>query len=102
MDSHRLGIMRIGISLVKAEIDTLGVVIARSSSEKDKLLELMKSHNLSGETDARKWDVIKGGFEYEEKVVADALEKQKRLGLLEKSLYIRENAFKGYKRSVDY
>jgi hypothetical protein len=96
--------MRIGISLVKAEIDTLGVVIARSSSEKDKLLELMKSYNLSGETDARKWDVIKGGFEYEEKVVADALEKQKRLhnGLLEKSLYIRENAFKGYKRSVDY
>lgn len=91
--TQTLIVRRIPLSLVKAEIDTLGIMITRSSSEKDKLLELMKSYNLSGEIDARKWDVIKGGFQYEEKVVADALEKQKRLhnSLLEKQLdYTRE------------
>jgi hypothetical protein len=90
-------IRRIPLSLVKSEIDTLGVVIARSSSERDKLLELMKSYNLSGETDVRKWDVIKGSFQYEEKVAADALEKQKRLhnGLLGKQLVYTKECIQG-------
>ncbi len=53
----------------------------------------MKSYNLSGETYSRKWEFINGSFQFEEKVVADTLEKQKRLhsGLLQRQLaYTRE------------
>jgi len=54
------------IAFIKEQINAFG-------RERDRMLELMKQYNISGEKDPRKWDILDKNFKFEEKRIDDAI-----------------------------
>lgn len=54
------------IAVIKDQMDAFG-------RERDRMLELMKQHNLSGEKDSRKWDILEKNFNFEQQRIDDAI-----------------------------
>jgi hypothetical protein len=47
--------------------------IAQFGKERDGVLEMMKRHNIEGNVDKRKWEVLQGNFDFEQKRISDAI-----------------------------
>ncbi len=54
------------IAFIKDQINAFG-------RERDRMLELMKQYNISGEKDPRKWDILDKNFKFEQKRIEDAI-----------------------------
>ena len=54
------------IAMFKEQMDAFG-------HERDRMLELMKQYNLSGENDQRKWDTIQKNFNFEQQRIAEVI-----------------------------
>lgn len=58
------------------EKSTLAVVdnqIAQFGKERDRILEMIKQHNIEGGIDQRRWKALQDSFEFEQKRISDAL-----------------------------
>ena len=60
------------IAFIKNQTDAFG-------RERDRMLELMKQYNLSGENDPRKWEILEENFNFEQKRIDNAVEEHDRL-----------------------
>lgn len=47
--------------------------IAQFGKERDRILEMIKQHNIEGIVDQRRWDVLQGNFDFEQKRINDGL-----------------------------
>jgi hypothetical protein len=85
---QNLSARRIPLNAMKQQIDALDVQLRRWGSDKDKSVELMKSHNLSGVVDQKRWDTISNQYEFESKQFNMTLENRVALqrSLLERQL----------------
>ena len=54
------------IAFIKDQMDAFG-------RERDRMLELMRQHNLSGEKDSRKWEIIENNFNFEQQRIDNAI-----------------------------
>lgn len=63
---HELMNERNALSLVDSQIAQFG-------KERDRILEMIKQHNIEGVVDQRRWQVLQGNFEFEQKRVNDSL-----------------------------
>ncbi len=75
----RLFAKRVPLMLQKQQLTTLDAQISGFGKERDRMVELMKQHNLEGSVDDRRWGVIQGTFDFEQKRVTEALEQRKAL-----------------------
>jgi len=57
--------------------------------ERDRMLELMKQHNLSGVNDKRKWDIIEKNFKFEQQRIATTIKESDDLAAV---LYAKQVA----------
>ena len=69
---QRLIARRIPLSLMREGIRNLEHQIVSFTKQQEQMLELMKSFNLSGEIDKRRWDVIQDGHKFETDRIAEA------------------------------
>jgi hypothetical protein len=91
--SQMLIIHRIPLSRLRVEIDQLDAQIALAFAENGKILELMKSYNLSGDVDQRRWEFLTGGFKFQSGEIAQYSKRKEELQntLMEQQLvYSRE------------
>jgi hypothetical protein len=51
----------------------IALLITQFSTGRDQMLELMKSYNLKGEVDQRRWEAISGNFQFESNRISEAL-----------------------------
>lgn len=75
----RLFAKRIPLSAKKGRIAVLQEQIDVFNNEGNRMLELMKQHNLSGEVDPRKWNVIQENFKFEQGRIDAASKEQAAL-----------------------
>ena len=54
------------ITVLKDQMDAFG-------RERDRMLELMKQHNLSGENDQRRWGIIEKNFNFEQQRIGETI-----------------------------
>jgi len=47
--------------------------VAQFGKERDRILELIKQHNIEGVVDQRRWEVLQGNFDFEQKRINDGL-----------------------------
>lgn len=47
--------------------------VAQFGKERDRILEMIKQHNIEGVVDQRRWDVLQDNFEFEQKRINDGL-----------------------------
>lgn len=47
--------------------------IAQFGKERDRILEMIKQHNIEGIVDQRRWEVLQGNFDFEQKRINDGL-----------------------------
>ena len=55
------------------ELSLVDNQIAQFGKERDRILEMIKQHNIEGVVDQRRWQVLQGNFEFEQKRVNDGL-----------------------------
>ena len=60
------------IEFLKDQMDSFG-------RERDRILELMKQHNLSGEGDPRKWEILEKNFNFEQQRIDDVIKEHDSL-----------------------
>lgn len=53
--------------------------IAEFGKERDRILEMIKQHNIEGIVDDRRWEVLQNSFEFEQKRVADGIARREEL-----------------------
>jgi hypothetical protein len=75
----QLAIGRIPLDLLKQKIGMLDEQIAGFRMQQGQALELMKTFNLNGEGDKRRWEVILGAHQFETDRIAGAEEEKARL-----------------------
>jgi hypothetical protein len=69
---NRLIARRIPLSIMRERIRGLEQQISGFTKNQDDMLELMKTFNLHGEVDQRRWEVIQGGYKFETDRIAEA------------------------------
>lgn len=57
----------------KSAIVLIDSQVADFGKERDRVLEMIKQHNIEGIVDDRRWNVLQGNFEFEQKRIKDAL-----------------------------
>ncbi|HMH53067.1 MAG TPA: hypothetical protein VK548_22705 [Candidatus Acidoferrum sp.] len=75
----RLLAERVPLMIRKQQLTTLDDQIGSFGKERDRMVELMRQHNVEGIVDDRRWGVIKGTFEFEQGRVTEGLEQRKAL-----------------------
>jgi hypothetical protein len=70
---------RIPLGMLKGQIATTDEQIASFAKERDRMLEFMRAHNIDGNTDQRRYSVLQGNFDFEQKRVFDSLERKKQV-----------------------
>lgn len=60
------------IAMLKEQMDAFG-------RERDRMLELMKQYNLSGENDRRRWDIIEKNFNFEQQRIDETINEHDNL-----------------------
>ncbi len=60
------------LALLKAQMDSFG-------KERDRMLDLMKQHNLEGSGDQRRWNIIDGNFKFEQQRVEETVKQYNQL-----------------------
>lgn len=75
----RLFARRVPLMAQKQQLAILDEQIGGFGKERDRMVELMKQYNLDGAADDRRWGVIQGTFEFEQKRVTEALEQRRAL-----------------------
>jgi len=60
------------IEFLKDQMDSFG-------RERDRILELMKQHNISGEGDPRKWEILEKNFNFEQQRIDDVIKEHDSL-----------------------
>ncbi len=63
----------------KNAISILDDQIVEFGKERDRILELMKQHNIEGAVNERRWEVLQNSFEFEQKRVAEAIAQRDEL-----------------------
>jgi hypothetical protein len=63
---------RNAITLVDSQVEQFG-------KERDRILEMMRQHNIEGIVDQRRWAVLQDNFEFEQKRIKDGLEHRAQL-----------------------
>jgi hypothetical protein len=81
---------RVPLMTMKGQIDIIDAQVVRSIGEQTKALELMKSYNLRGDTDARLWNTITGAHKFETDQIAEC---QKQRTALQTDLSLKQVAF---------
>lgn len=76
----RLHAKRLPLLGKQQQMQALGEQLRIFQSECSNLLELMKQHNLKGDPDQRRWDVIQQNFQFEQKRIADTSNMMNSLG----------------------
>ena len=66
----RLFTKRIPLMAQKQQLAFLKDQLASFAKERDRMLDLMKQHNLEGVPDQRRWNVIRDNFEFEQERIA--------------------------------
>ena len=64
------------------ELSLVDNQIAQFGKERDRILEMIKQHNIEGVVDQRRWQVLQGNFEFEQKRVNDGLAHRAELAAL--------------------
>ena len=57
----------------KSAITLIDNQVADFGKERDRILEMIKQHNIEGIVDQRRWNVLQGGFEFEQRRINEAL-----------------------------
>jgi len=57
----------------KSAIALIDNQVADFGKERDRILEMIKQHNIEGVVDDRRWNILQGNFEFEQKRIAEAL-----------------------------
>lgn len=73
---------RIPLVQRKIDIDILNSFIDKSSSEKDRMIELMKEINIQGHLDERLWGVVNNNYELEQEQIKKYSEERDQLIVL--------------------
>lgn len=73
-----------------SQIRSLESQMAEFGKERDLILEMIKQYNIEGIIDDRRWQVLQGNFDFEQKKVNDALTRYTDLG---KSLFPKQLEF---------
>lgn len=63
----------------RTAIDNLENQIAELGKERDRILEIMKQHNIDGIIDMRRWNTLQENFEVEQKRIKEAIEQRDKL-----------------------
>jgi hypothetical protein len=53
--------------------------VAQFGKERDRILEMIKQHNIEGAVDQRRWEVLQENFEFEQKRINDGLTRRAQL-----------------------
>lgn len=84
--TSRLGALHIELFARRHEMmnerSALAVVdsqVAQFGKERDRILEMIKQHNIEGVVDQRKWNVLQNNFEFEQKRINDGLSHRAQL-----------------------
>ncbi|MFA5913708.1 MAG: hypothetical protein WC830_09150 [Burkholderiales bacterium] len=64
--------------------------IAEFGKERDRILEMIKQHNIEGIVDARRWQVLQANFEFEQKRIHESIARRDELA---KALYPKHLEF---------
>jgi len=75
----RLFAKRIPLVVQKQQLASLKEQMANFGKERDRMLDLMKQHNLEGSMDQRRWDVIERNFKFEEKRITETAQQHDQL-----------------------
>jgi hypothetical protein len=75
----RLFLKRVRLVDRKQDLEILDEQVVSFGKERDRMLELMKQHNLEGVVDEHRWGVIQNGFDFEQKRISEALERRTSL-----------------------
>jgi hypothetical protein len=76
---QNLNLRRIPLAAIKLQLDVLDVQLGRWGSDRDKSIEMMKSHNLSGIVDQKRFDTISNQHASEVKQFNETLERRTAL-----------------------
>lgn len=63
----------------KSAITLIDNQVAEFGKERDRVLEMIKQHNIEGTVNERRWNVLQGDFEFEQKRVSEALARRAEL-----------------------
>lgn len=74
----------------KNQIHIFDNQIAEFGKERDRILEMIKQHNIEGIVDDRRWEILQNNFEFEQNRSNEALARRSELG---KSLYPKQLEF---------
>jgi hypothetical protein len=83
----RLFAKRVPLGTQKQQLTQLDDEIKGLAKERDRMLELMKQHNLDGAADQRRWGVIQANFDFEQKRVCESATRRDALAA---SLYPKQ------------
>lgn len=64
------------------EKNVIGILdnqVAQFEKERDRVIEMIKQHNIEGIINPRRWDVLQHNFEFEQKRIIEALERRAQL-----------------------
>jgi hypothetical protein len=86
----RLFARRFPLLVEKQRIAVLKEQMNAFGQERTRMLELMKQHNLSGENDKRKWDIILGNFNFEQQRIDETIKESDDLAAV---LYAKQIEF---------
>jgi len=75
----RLFAKRIPLLVQKQHLASLTEQIATFGKERDRMLNLMKQHNLEGSVDQRRWDVIERHFTFEQQRITETARQHDQL-----------------------
>src|ERR1700730_10473932 len=75
----RLIIKRIPLTQMKQRIIIPSQQIANFEKERDRILELIKDHNIEGSPDQRRFKVLQGNFEFNQKHVLEGIKERNKL-----------------------
>jgi hypothetical protein len=70
---------RIPLGMLKRQIAMLDEQTASFAKERDRMLELMRAHNIEGNTDRHRYSVLQGNFDFEQRRVLESLEHHKKI-----------------------
>ena len=86
----RLTVRRVPLVIQRQELTLLDTQIADFGKERDRWLEEMKLHTLSGSVDQQRWKTIEGNFQFESQRVSETLAKR---GNVASDLYAKQLEF---------
>lgn len=78
---------RYELQKTKNSISIIDDQIVEFGKERDRILEMIKQHNIEGTVDDRRWDVLQRSFDFEQKRVANSIARRDELmGVLHPNL----------------